>query len=196
MPLTLKEEFQIGFTHDQSLKYSSWRRWIYFMFASNDCVYWGFSCAQPWAKYYRSYYFVESSELVLRACSVTQSCPTLCNPMDCSPPGSSVHGISQAKILKWVAIPSAGDLHIYIYEKLFKWVYYGKICVQHPCIHAEYTCWVQTLIKVSNQVCDTRQRLTWHNTSMYFWDNCRVCSKFGDYPPNAIKFCWTGCHCI
>ena len=68
MPLTLKEEFQIGFTRNQSLKYSSWRRWIYFMFASNDCISWGFSCAQPWAKYYRSYYFVESSELVLRAC--------------------------------------------------------------------------------------------------------------------------------
>ena len=28
-----------------------------------------------------------------------QSCPTLCDPMDCSPPGSSVHGISQARIL-------------------------------------------------------------------------------------------------
>ena len=32
------------------------------------------------------------------------SCPTLCNPMDCSLPGSSVHGISQARILKWVSI--------------------------------------------------------------------------------------------
>ena len=35
---------------------------------------------------------------------VTQSCPTLCYPMDCSPPGSSVHGISQVRILEWVAI--------------------------------------------------------------------------------------------
>ena len=33
------------------------------------------------------------------------SCPTLCDPMDCSPPGSSVHGILQARILEWVAIP-------------------------------------------------------------------------------------------
>ena len=33
-----------------------------------------------------------------------QSCPTLCNPMDCSPLGSSIHGISQARILEWVAI--------------------------------------------------------------------------------------------
>ena len=35
---------------------------------------------------------------------VTQSCLTLCNPMDCSPHDSSVHGILQARILKWVAI--------------------------------------------------------------------------------------------
>ena len=33
-----------------------------------------------------------------------QSCPTLCNPMDCSPPGSSVHGILQERILEWIAI--------------------------------------------------------------------------------------------
>ena len=35
---------------------------------------------------------------------VTQLCPTLCNPMDCSPPGSSIHGILQARIVEWVAI--------------------------------------------------------------------------------------------
>ena len=35
---------------------------------------------------------------------VTQSCPTLCDLMDCSLPGFSVHGISQARILRWVAI--------------------------------------------------------------------------------------------
>ena len=36
---------------------------------------------------------------------VAQSCPTLCNPTDCSPPGSSVHGILQARILEWVVRP-------------------------------------------------------------------------------------------
>ena len=36
---------------------------------------------------------------------VAQSCPTLCNPMDRSPPGSSVHGILHARILEWIAIP-------------------------------------------------------------------------------------------
>ena len=38
---------------------------------------------------------------------VAQSCPTLCDPMVCSPPGSSVHGILQARILEWVAMPSS-----------------------------------------------------------------------------------------
>ena len=38
---------------------------------------------------------------------VSQSCLTLCNPMNCSPPHSSVHGILQARILEWVAMPSS-----------------------------------------------------------------------------------------
>ena len=40
---------------------------------------------------------------------VAQSCPIFCDPMDCSLPGSSVHGILQARILEWVAIFSPGD---------------------------------------------------------------------------------------
>ena len=36
---------------------------------------------------------------------VAQLCPTLCNPMECSPPVSSIHEILQARILKWIAIP-------------------------------------------------------------------------------------------
>ena len=35
---------------------------------------------------------------------LSQSCPTLCHPVDCNPPGSSVHGILQARILEWVEI--------------------------------------------------------------------------------------------
>ena len=36
-----------------------------------------------------------------------QSCPTLCDPMDCTPPGSSVHGVLQARLLEWVAVSSS-----------------------------------------------------------------------------------------
>ena len=41
---------------------------------------------------------------LLHESEVAQLCPTLSNPMDCSPPGSSVHGIFQARVLEWVAI--------------------------------------------------------------------------------------------
>ena len=43
-------------------------------------------------------------DLVTQFSSVAQSCPTLCDPMDCSPPGSPVHGIFQARVLEWGAI--------------------------------------------------------------------------------------------
>ena len=63
-------------------------------------------------------YFTQYDDLFKPSCEggivyvlVTQSYPTLCNPMDCSLPGSSVHGILQARILEWVPIPfSRGDL--------------------------------------------------------------------------------------
>ena len=50
---------------------------------------------------------------------VTQSCLTLCDPMDCSPPGSSVHGIFQARVLEWGAIAfSTPPLGLYIWISL------------------------------------------------------------------------------
>ena len=49
---------------------------------------------------------------VLYCCLVTESCPAVCDPMDCSPPGSSVHGILQESVLEWVARPSSrGSSH-------------------------------------------------------------------------------------
>ena len=45
----------------------------------------------------------------LGVCSVTQSCPTLCDPMGRSLPGSSVHGIFQARTLEWVATAYSRD---------------------------------------------------------------------------------------
>ncbi|KAI4547849.1 hypothetical protein MG293_000179 [Ovis ammon polii] len=48
---------------------------------------------------------------VKRESEVAQSCPTLSDPMDCSPPGSSVHGIFQARVLDWGAIAFSETLH-------------------------------------------------------------------------------------
>ena len=58
----------------------------------------------PWAQKGRSIAYSEYWELKVKV-SVAQPWPILCNPMDCSPPGSSVHGILQARALEWVAIP-------------------------------------------------------------------------------------------
>ena len=49
----------------------------------------------------------DSINLMCVCAKLLQSCPTLCDPMDCSLPGSSVHGILQARILEWVAMPSS-----------------------------------------------------------------------------------------
>ena len=51
-----------------------------------------------------SYPFFISSSSEESESEVAQSCVTLCDPIDCSPPGSSVHGILQARMLEWVAI--------------------------------------------------------------------------------------------
>ena len=47
----------------------------------------------------------KSSMSKTNVCLVVQSCPTLCDPMDCRLPGSSVHRILQARILEWVVMP-------------------------------------------------------------------------------------------
>ena len=51
--------------------------------------------------------FFETFHIICICVLVAQSCPTLCDPMDCSPPGSSVHRIFQTRILEWVAISSS-----------------------------------------------------------------------------------------
>ena len=53
---------------------------------------------------------IQIINILMYIVSVAQSCPTLCDLVDCSPSGSSVHGTLQARILKWVAFPSPGKL--------------------------------------------------------------------------------------
>ena len=50
-------------------------------------------------------------------CSVAQSCLTLCDPMDCSPPGSSIHGVFQVRVLEWGAIALAIDKLCFLNSK-------------------------------------------------------------------------------
>ena len=66
------------------------------------------SCKFSFHVYYQSHIQLRtySTQLIRKQSGwvVTKLCSTVCGPMDCSPPGYSVHGISQAKILEWVAI--------------------------------------------------------------------------------------------
>ena len=55
-------------------------------------------------KYWSGWLYLPPDFLYREESEVAQSCPTLCDPMDCSLPGSSIHGIFQARILEWVAI--------------------------------------------------------------------------------------------
>ena len=54
------------------------------------------------------HYFPEFSQMYAAAAKSLQSCLTLGDPMDCSLPGSSAHGIFQARVLEWVAIAVSG----------------------------------------------------------------------------------------
>ena len=69
----------------------------------------GQSCGGPggtqwWPDFTMGHRLPCSPTLVSSVCAVALLCPTLCNPVDCSPPGASVHGILQARVLEWVAI--------------------------------------------------------------------------------------------
>ena len=57
------------------------------------------------------------------AAKLLQSCQTLCDPMDCSLPGFSVHGILQARTLEWVAISFSSTVYIYHLFFIPKWLY-------------------------------------------------------------------------
>ena len=51
---------------------------------------------------------------------VAQSCPTLCDPMDCSLPGSSIHGIFQARVVEWGAIAFSAQIRMAIIKKIYR----------------------------------------------------------------------------
>ena len=64
----------------------------------------------PWTVYPWGHKEWDTTEVTYSTVTVTQSRPTLCNPMDSSLPGSSIHGILQARILSGLPFPSPGDL--------------------------------------------------------------------------------------
>ena len=85
------------------MKWSKWHKWIHWRNAQQR------GTLDGMASKGLSERTVFSLELIVHACvhvNLFQSCPTLCNPMDSSPPGSSVHGILQARIRACIVMPS------------------------------------------------------------------------------------------
>ena len=82
---------------------------------------WAFTAGWPWLLLWGSH--PKLSHFPTQECQVITSllhipCPTLCDHMDCSPPGSSVHGIFQARVLEWVAI-SHSNFQMFCMNKVF-----------------------------------------------------------------------------
>ena len=61
---------------------------------------------KPWVGSSQAHSFCLLTSVAALSCMCAQLCLTLCNPMDCSLPGSSLHGLFQARILEWAAISS------------------------------------------------------------------------------------------
>ena len=86
---------------------------FFFFFSSEELIVSSFAVCQHIGDYLKKHAascFLGNLQVSVFVCSVAQSCLTLCNPMDCSPPGSSVCGILQARILEWQLFPSPGHL--------------------------------------------------------------------------------------
>ena len=106
---------------------------------------------------------------------VTQSCLTLSDPVDCSPPGSSVHGIFQARVLEWVAIAfSKKNIYFCFIDcaKAFDCVYHNKLCkiLKEMGIPDRLTCLLRNLC--AGQEATVR---TGHGTTDWFQIRKGVC---------------------
>ena len=120
-----------------------------------------------------------------------QSRPTLCDPMDCNPPGSSVHGILQARILEWAAMPSSMDSSwlrdwTHLLQLLYRWVILYQYITGKKigCIfHLTKSFWVpqQLWNKVDDVLILEKKEWTWNlgdmfqdhiakgSEALYFW---------------------------
>ena len=67
---------------------------------------------------------------------VAQSCPTLHNPMDCSPPDSSIHGIFQARVLEWGAIAFSGIVLYYILKAFIFFLLFLYLSIENNLANA------------------------------------------------------------
>ena len=86
---------------------------------------------------------------------VAQSCPTLSNPMDCSLPGSSIHGIFQARVLEWGAIAFSEQLNNYMQKKV-SFIPYAKLKKKNFEWILDVTIKLKTVKLPEENICDFR----------------------------------------
>ena len=96
---------------------------------------------------------------------VAQLCPTLSDPMDCSLPGSSVHGIFQARVLEWVAIAFSTGVPRIIQTNPSIFLKFNKSLIEHHYKHTELT-------KLNTMIGDVRIciNVTFSISSGSFWE--------------------------
>ena len=111
-------------------------------------------------------------------------CPTLCNPMDCSPPGSSTHGFSQAWILEWVAISYSREsswpkdwTHISCVSWIGRWVLYLSATWEAHCSK-----------KTKKQRNKINYLLSVSLVSTLLWNNSKSVSTLGQNGTEVEKY--------
>ena len=81
---------------------------------------------------YFTNWILDTSQVICLLSEVAQSCLTLCDPMNCSLPGSSVHGILQAVVLEWIAISfsrGSSQSRAIVYRLFTVWATRESICL-------------------------------------------------------------------
>ena len=118
---------------------------------------------------------------------VAQSCPTFCDPMDCHPPGSSVHGISQASILEWIAIP------------FFRGSSHPRNQSQVSCVAGRFFIWATREAQIQSPIplpCSSTRETSAHTSLSFSWQcTARVSAPWSSLLPilPSSGWCPVGC---
>ena len=122
---------------------------------------WNFQSNTVWNGTYSQMPLLWSLPVVLlcssKSCMYAQSCPTLCDPLDCSLPVSSIHRISQARILEWVAISSSRG-SFWPRNRTGVSSFGGRFFTDWPTREALFCC-ILKLRNVRHQICSSFSRL-------------------------------------
>ena len=126
------------------------------------------------------------SIIIFCVCSVAQSCPTLCDPMDCNPPGSSVHGIFQARTMEQVAISFSSQPRDQICISCISWLVGGFFAIAPPGkahnyfeIHNIVACTISSFL---SRIVLAQQNCEWLYCNLYNYslvDGYLGCFQFG-----------------